>query len=116
MSLRLVKQQLAALSKDQGTPEHSKNQPQGDKTKSKVTKLKNKLKKKLHKKEKAAAEKALSEEDIRKRNLDYYKKTAGISKNAEAMIQVRHCSSSNPCANPYRVKILHEITVRSTSI
>lgn len=94
MSLRLVKQQLAALSEDQdASPGNLKTKPQADKTKSKITKLKIKAKKKLHKKKKDATQKALSDEDIRNRNLEYYRKTAGTCKGSEAMIKVQHRSS-----------------------
>lgn len=93
MSLRLVKQQLAALSEDQDTsPGNLKPKPQ-DKTKSNIRQLKNKAKKKLQKKKKAAAERVLSDEDIRNRNLEYYRKTAGTSKGSEAMMQVQYRSS-----------------------
>ncbi len=111
MSLRLVKQQLAALSKDQGAPENPKEQPQADKKKSETRKLKNKIKKKLHKREKAKAQKALSEEDIRKRNLEYYIKTAGTSKSSEAMVQVTHRSLVSSYGEPYTVGKFHRSTL-----
>ncbi|BDA48516.1 hypothetical protein COCOBI_12-1960 [Coccomyxa sp. Obi] len=85
MSLRLVKQQLSALS---NIAEESTDQPGKDKNSLKVIRKKDKVKKKQHKKGNAAAKKALSEEEIERRNLEYYKKTAtSTSKVTEAMTQ-----------------------------
>ncbi|CAL8463615.1 g3149 [Coccomyxa elongata] len=85
MSLRLVKQQLSALS---SIAEELAHQPGKDKGSTKVIRKKDKVKKKQHKKGKAAAKKALSEEEIERRNLDYYKKTTTTtSKATEAMNQ-----------------------------
>ena len=92
MSLRLVKQQLSALSK---FAEESTDQPGKDKGTLKGIKKKDKSKKKQHKKRNAAGKKALSEEEIERRNLEYYKKTATTtSKATDAMTQVcivSHC-------------------------
>ncbi len=86
MSLRLVKQQLSALS---NIAEEVTHQPGKDKGSLKGIRKKDKVKKKQHKKGNAAAKKALSEEEILRRNLEYYKKTTTTtSKATEAMNQV----------------------------
>lgn len=84
MSLRLVKQQLSALSP---VSEESTDQPGINKDSLRAIKKGNKAKKKQQKKGKSSAKKALSEEEIKRRNLEYYTKTATTSKATDAMTQ-----------------------------
>lgn len=87
MSLRLVKQQLAALSKDQIVADKAKSEPKEARLNSKLKHKKDKIKKKHQKKEKALAKNTVSEE-IRQINLAFYKKTVAASKSKEAMMKV----------------------------
>ena len=93
MSLRLVKQQLAALSKTQAVPEEcaaqSDSAPKQKTSAGNAVKVKQgKTLKKKSKQNKAAASKGLNEEEIRQRNMKYYTSTAGKSKATESMVQV----------------------------
>ena len=94
MSLRLVKQQLAALTKSQTSPEAAPEDKKGKKLKAsakiKKTNKGNKkkakgLKQKDHKA--AVTEVQLSDEQVVKRNIAYFKRTAASSTSSALMAQ-----------------------------
>jgi uncharacterized membrane protein YdbT with pleckstrin-like domain len=86
MSMRLVKKQLAALSKSTASVPEGSSEKKALKAKDKVQKKRTKKKAKAQQKE--AEEKGLSEEEVRQRNIAYYARTASGGKASELMIQV----------------------------
>jgi hypothetical protein len=97
MSLRLVKRQLAALSKSQaaqgdslqpGEKEEKSKKP-GKILKNKINKDKQKKPKKI---KKAIESRDLSKEEIRQRNLQYFKRTCNSSEKTDVMMQASDLS------------------------
>lgn len=91
MSMRLVKQQLAALS--------SRDTPELESQKGKATGRKDRKERRNKKKQPAGAVKkkqskeaatTLSEAEVRKRNLEYCKKSMAAEKSTELMMKVLH--------------------------
>ena len=91
MSMRLVKQQLAALS--------SRDTPELGSQKEKATLKKNRKERRNKKKQPAGAVKkkqskeaaaTLSEAEVRERNLEYCKKSMAAEKSTELMMKVLH--------------------------
>ena len=91
MSLRLVKQQLAALSNRDTAELGSKEEKAAGKKDRRETRSKRKQSagavKKKQKKEAAAI---LSKAEVRERNLEYCKKSIAAEKSAELMMKVLH--------------------------
>ena len=95
MSMRLVKQQLAALS--------SRDTAELGSQKEKATRKKDRKERRANKKQPAGAVKkkqskeaaaALSEPEVRARNLEYYRRSMDAVKSAELMMKVLHTQSS----------------------
>ncbi len=90
--MRLVKQQLANLTKSQTSAEAAPEDKQGKKLKS-STKIQKRKKGNVSKKKKvkktAVSEVELTDEQVIKRNLAYYKRTATSNKSSALMVQVQ---------------------------
>lgn len=86
MSMRLVKKQLAALSKSTAAVPEGSTDKNALKARDKVQKKRTKKKEKAQQKKVEAKE--LSEEEVRQRNIAYYARTVSGGKASELMIQV----------------------------
>ena len=91
MSMRLVKQQLAALS-SRGTPEleSQKVKAAGKKDRKERRNKKKQPAGAVKKKQSKEAAATLSEAEVRERNLEYYKKSMAADKSTKLMMKVLH--------------------------